>query len=156
MKDIFNFDPTLLLQAFGFIFLSLGVAARLGLWKKWYWRTKGAVYSYVPLGLLFLVYSFNELAKARLGQYFWMYQALFGVLIVLGIWLSFRPPKFVKPAWVRWVEAQPAQVVKDMEQDALDDPNWERHVTSPEAVDTWAKSLKLKKPKPKTSSQSRK
>jgi len=156
MKDIFNFDPTLLLQAFGFIFLSLGVAARLGLWKKWYWRTKGAVYGYIPLGLLFLVYSFNDLAKERLGPYLWVYQVSIGILIILGVWLSFRPPEFVKPAWVRWVEAQPTQVLKAMEQDALDDPNWERHIISPEAVDLWANSLKLKKPKLKTSSKSRK
>src|SRR5512138_2239781 len=134
MLDI---DPTLLLQAFGLIFLGVGMAARLGVWKKWYWRTKGSMYGYIPLGLMFLLYSFYEPVKERLGTTFWMFQSLFLVLIAIGAWLSLRPPAFIKPTWVRWVEAHPRDVRQAMERAAKDDPDWEQHVTSPEAVESW-------------------
>jgi hypothetical protein len=156
-KDrMFDIDPTLLLQAFGLIFLGVGMAARLGVWKKWYWRTKGSMYGYMPLGLMFLLYSFYEPVKERLGTSFWMFQSLFLVLIAIGAWLSLRPPAFIKPTWVRWVEAHPKDVRQAMERAATDDPTWEQHVTSPEAVDAWARTLKFKNPRSKTNPKAKK
>ena len=153
---MFNLDPTLLLQAFGLTFLGVGMAVRLGLWKKWYWRTKGSLYSYMPLGTMFLLYSLYEPMKARLGASFWMFQSLFGVLILLGVWWSLRPPAFIKPAWVRWVEAHPKDVRQAMERAATDDSTWEQHVTSQEAVEAWARALKFKNPRSKAGSKAKK
>jgi len=153
---MFKFDPSLLLQAFGLIFMTLGLAARLGLWKKWYWRTKGSVYGYIPLGLMFLLYSFYGLAKERLTVPFWWFQALFAVLLIVGLWWSFRPPSFVKPAWVRWVEAYPKNITTAMEQATAEESDWDRHVTSPEAIEAWVKGLKLKKPRSKGNSKAKK
>ena len=147
---MFKLDPSLLLQAFGITFFAIGMAARLGLWKKWYWRTKGSMYGYMPLGLMFLLYSFYEPVRERLGASFWMYQSIFGILILVGAWWSFRPPWFIKPAWVRWVEAYPRDVRQAMEQAAADNADWDRHVTSPEAIEAWVKGLKMKKARSKT------
>jgi hypothetical protein len=154
MKSIFNFDTQLLLQAFGLIFIVIGLVARMGLWKKWYWRSKGTVYSYIPLGLIFLLYSYNDLASARLGASFWLYQLSYIIPVAVGIWWVVRTPAFIKPDWVRWVEAYPEPVYQAMQQAAQDNPDWESHVTSPEKVQAWAKSLErvksLQKAKSKT------
>ena len=151
-----KFEPSLLLQAFGIIFLAIGMAARLGLWKKWYWRTKGSMYGYMPLGLMFILYSYYEPVRESLGASFWMYQSLFAILIIVGAWFSFRPPGFIKPAWVRWIEAYPKDVHQTMQDAAADDPNWESHVTTPEAIELWVKALKMKKPRSKTNSKAKK
>ena len=144
---MFNLDPNLFLQAFGFIFIGMGVAVHYGLWKKWYWRSQGKAYGYIPVGLLFLLYSFNSQAQQRLGANYWLFNVAFGVLAVLSVGLFFRPPTFIKPAWVKWVEAYPPDVYKAMREAAQDDPNWDKHMSSPEAVDEWVRTLKKGKPK---------
>jgi hypothetical protein len=142
---MFPWDPKLLLQILGLVFVSIGAAARLGLWKQWYWKTRGTVYGYIPLGLLFLIYAFNDLAAEQLGSRYFLYQIAIGLVLVLGVWWSIRPPGFVKPAWVRWVERHSEAVRQVMGQDADKDKDWERHVASPEAVDAWAKALQRPK-----------
>lgn len=146
---MFPLDARLLLQAFGFVFLGIGLAARFGLWRNWYWRSRGTVYGYVPLGLLFLVYSYEELARERLGTLYPVFQVAIGLLILLGVWWSLRPPAFVKPAWVRWVERYPRPVIQAMARAAEEDKDWEQHVSSPEALDDWVKSLQRGGGKPK-------
>lgn len=153
---MFKLDPSLLLQAFGITFLGLGMAVRLGLWKKWYWRSRGTVYGYIPLGLIFLLYSFEALARQRLGTSYWLFQVSFGVIIAIGAWWTLRTPPFIKPTWVRWVEGHTASVLKAMEADAQADPNWERHVVSEQAVEAWIRGLDIKKSKSKGSTRAKK
>lgn len=148
MNSFFNFDTQLMLQAFGVIFIGLGVVVRLGTWKKWYWRSRTTIYSYIPLGLIFIMVSFNDLAKERLGANFWIYQACYAIPVLLGIWWVARTPAFVKPDWVKWIEAYPQKIYQAMQEDALADPEWERHVTSQKEVEIWAKSLERRRPKP--------
>jgi len=138
-------DQQFLMRIFGLTFISLGLSARLGLWKKWYWRSRGTVYSYIPLGLLFLLYSFNALAKARLGSYYVLYQSLFVLLIACGVWWSVRPPAFVKPAWVRWVEVYPQNVYEAIRKAVEQGENWEPNVVSPDKLEAWVKTLRGKK-----------
>jgi hypothetical protein len=146
---MFPWDPELLLQVLGLAFIAVGLAVRMGLWKKWYWKTRGTVYGYIPLGLLFLIYSFNDLAAERLGSRYFLFQVAIGLVIALGLWWSVRPPELIKPAWVRWVERHSQAVRLVMAQDADQDKEWERHVASPEAVDAWAKALQRPKAKRK-------
>jgi hypothetical protein len=126
------------------IFLALGVGARLGVWKKWYWGTKGAIYGYLPMGLVFLLYGFDSKATARLGSLHIAYQALMVLLGLCGLWWTFRPPAFVKPAWVRWVEAYPQNLYDAMAKAVKQGEAWEAHMASPESVDAWVKSLRPK------------
>ncbi len=156
MNSLFNFDTQPLLQAFGLIFIALGVVIRLGMWKKWYWRGKGTAYSYIPIGVIFLLYSFNDPAGAQLGPAYWIYLAVYAIPIALGVWWVLRPPAFVKPDWVRWIEAYPEKTCQAMQKDALGDPEWERHVTSPKSVEAWAKSLERGKPASKAGNNTRK
>lgn len=156
MNSLFNFDTQLLLQAFGIIFIGIGVVVRLGLWKQWYWRSKTSVYAYIPLGIIFFMVSFNDLAREQLGVNFWVYQACYAVPVALGVWWVARTPTFVKPDWVRWVEAYPPRIYEAMQQAALKDAEWERHVTSQKEVEAWAKSLERTKLRPKAGSKTTK
>jgi drug/metabolite transporter superfamily protein YnfA len=142
---MFGINQQLLMQAFGACFIIAGLAARLGLWKKWYWRTRGAIYGYIPLGLLFILYAFSTLAEERLGSTYVAYQGVGVLLIVLGLWWSVRPPALVKPSWVRWVEEYPESVREAMVRAVEEGEEWESHVESREAVDAWARGLRARK-----------
>jgi len=96
--------------------------------------------------VIFLLYSFNDQAGERLGPAYWIYLVGYAILVVIGIWWVLRTPAFVKPDWVRWIEAYPEKTCKAMQKDALGDPEWEMHVTSPESVEAWARSLEKGKP----------
>lgn len=141
MSNFFNFDTTLLLQAFGLVFLGLGVVIRTGTWKRWYWASKTSGYSYFPIGIVFLMYSFNDQVSARLGSLAWIYLACYAIPVGVGIWWTVHPPTFVKPKWARWVEAYPEKAYQAMKKDALADPRWERHVASENSLRDWARSL---------------
>jgi uncharacterized membrane protein len=140
---MFKFDPTLLIMAFGVIFISLGIAARLGLWKKWYWQSHGSAYGYIPIGCLFIFYSYYDTLKIILGANSWLFPVLFGLLAALGIWWSVRPPSFIKPKWVRWIEKHPSNLVEAMKRAANQSTDWECYITNEEAVDAWARTIKI-------------
>lgn len=145
-------NQQLLMWMFGAAFAAAGAAARLGRWKKWYWTSRGAVYGYVPLGLLFFVYAFNADAEELLGPHVWLYHAVVVLLIAVGVWWSLRPPAFVKPAWVLWVEEYPQAVQEAMADAAKEDEAWESHVASQEAVSAWAQTLRKKQRRSKATS----
>jgi hypothetical protein len=139
---MFKFDPNLLILSFGLIFTSLGIAARFGLWKKWYWQSRGSAYGYIPIGCMFILYSYYEQLKVILGSNNWLFPVFFGLLMALGIWWSLRPPSFIKPSWIRWIEKHPVNLVEAMKRAANENGDWERHVTSEDAVDAWARTIK--------------
>lgn len=144
------FDPNLLLIAFGFAFIAIWLTMRLGRWKKWYWKSRGGVYGYLPLGFLFLLYAFREQAAELLGDAFNPLSiAVFVLLGALAVWFSLRPPAFIKPAWIRWVEAHPKHVINAMRNAVEEEDNWEEHVLSQEAVNQWAKAVTRKTSKKK-------
>jgi len=147
---MFGIDHQFLMQAFGVCFTIAGVAARLGVWKKWYWVSRGAVYGYAPLGLLFILYSVDAVAQEQLGSYLIVYQGAGVLLIMLGLWWSLRPPAFAKPAWIRWIEEHPEKVREAMARAAKEGKEWESHVTSRESVDQWAKTLRPRKRRSKS------
>jgi hypothetical protein len=153
MNNLFNFDTPFLLRTFGLIFIGIGIVARLGIWKKWYWRSRGMVYSYIPIGVVFFLYGLNEPARARLGTFYWFYQLGYAIPVIAALWWMVRPPSFVKPDWVRWVEAYPEKTFQAMQQAAEEDPNWESHVASEQKVAAWVKSLGKGKNKPKAKSR---
>ena len=133
-------NPNLITGVLGLVFIAIGLMIKLGLWKKYFWRTRGGMYGYMPLGMLFILYSYQEEAQL-LGSRYWMYLAAFGILIAIAVWWSVRPPAFLKPEWVLWVEAHPRHVIDRMRKDAENDPDWVRHTTSQETIDQWAKEL---------------
>jgi hypothetical protein len=135
-----NLNPQLIITIIGIVFIGLGIAARMGAWKKWYWRTRGGAYGYVPMGCLFVVYAYEEAIIQSVQQSGLI--AIYIVLAVLVIYLSLRPPKWIKPTWIRWIEEQSPASQKAMRNFAKDDDDWMLHVNTRDAVQKWAKQLK--------------
>ena len=135
-----NLNPQLIILLIGLIFVALGIAALTGWWKKWYWRTRGGAYGYIPMGLLFVIYAY----EAQVAQYIGAAGVItaYVVLAVLVVYLSLRPPRWIKPNWIRWVEDLPAAMQKAMRAVAKEDDDWMTHMNTQEAVKKWAKQLK--------------
>jgi hypothetical protein len=146
MPDI---DTDVLLRFVGYGFMVAWVLVRAGLWKGWYWRSRGGVYAYLPLGVVFVLYSYRETIEAALGANFTWFIVFMFLLGALCIWLSLRPPDVVKPAWVRWIDEHPSRIRKAMAEAVEEDDAWEEHVQSRQAVNRWAQSLARKLPKSK-------
>lgn len=151
----FNLDATLLIQAFGLIFVTLGVTARLSYWKKWYWQIHNSSYGYIPYGCLFVIYSYNENLLDFFKPNQWLVYIIYGAFLAIGLWFSMRTPLFMKPLWVRWIEKYPKNIIDAMRIEAKDDTTWEKHIKDEAAVDVWAKMVKTSKGYKKASSASK-
>jgi hypothetical protein len=144
---MFDFDTNLVLKFIGTGFAIAWVFVRLGYWKGWYWRTRGGVYAYLPLGIVFILYTYQNLAQEQLGSNYYLY---FGGMILLAlvcVWWSVKPPAIVQPTWIRWVEEHPRRVRTAMAAEVQAGEEWEEHVQSKESVDAWARRLRQKMPK---------
>lgn len=138
MPDI---DTSMLLRFLGIGFMLAWGAVRFGFWKGWYWRTRGGAYAYLPLGIIFVLYTYQDQAQAVLGTRYALYLALMILLAGTCVWWSAKPPAFVKPAWIRWIEAHPPKIRQAMVQAVEAGEDWESHVRSQAEVDAWAKAL---------------
>jgi len=141
---MFGFDQLVLLRLVGFGFVAMGLGARFGLWKKWYWRSRGGAYTYLPLGVLLFLYTYTDLAKVSLGPYYFLFWAAIFLLAVFCLWWTVRTPAFVKPTWVRWVDKHPKRVIEAMADEVEAGEEWEGYIESEAKVDQWAKRLNTK------------
>jgi hypothetical protein len=135
-----NFDAQLITLIVGLIFVGLGIAVRLGTWKGWYWRTRGGVYGYIPMGIMFMVYAYQEALFMDMNVFIPI--ILYSLLGILVVFLSLRPPRWVKPAWILWLEELPKASLKAIHKAVNDGDEWQSHVSSQRDVQDWAKSLK--------------
>jgi hypothetical protein len=142
-----NQTVTIVLQFFGVVFIVLGAAGLLGIWKNWYWRSQRTIYGYIPFGLMFLLSAFEPQVRQQLGSAVWVLFVLYTLLFALGMVGFFRPPRFVKPKWVQPIEAQPASVYQVMRKQVKEGANWRQRVSSPEELDAWIKEIRRQKPK---------
>lgn len=133
-------DVDLALTFLGLALLAFGLYIHVGKWKEWYWKTRGGVYGYVPLGLMLIVESNYKRVIPDAPRFISL--AILGLLAILALYLTIKQPAWVKPNWVRWVESQPKRIRLAMQADALVDRNWSQHTSSQEAVELWAKELK--------------
>ncbi|UCF62182.1 MAG: hypothetical protein JSV37_05675 [Anaerolineaceae bacterium] len=146
---MFGFDQQVLLRLMGIGFALMGLGARVGAWKKWYWGTRGGAYAYLPIGMMFILFTYNAYFQESLGPYYFLYWVAIILVALLILWWAARPPAFVKPRWVRWVEKYPPHVIKAMAAEVEEGEAWEENITSEDAVDQWAKRVKGKPPKKK-------
>jgi hypothetical protein len=133
-----------IIRLLGIFFVMLGLTIRMGYIKKLYFASRGGIYGYIPMGLLFVLYTYFEGVTATNPAMINYYYAAFGILLALTVYLSIAKPRFVKPTWVTWVEKYPEKVIKAMAEDVKSNNEWEKNTVSEEAVDKWAKSLKRK------------
>lgn len=128
-----------LIRILGVFFVLFGIAIRLGYFKKMYFSSKGGIYGYLPMGLVFVLYSYYEEYKATNPENMLPYYIAFGVLIVGALYLSIAKPKWMKPTWVGWVEKYPPKVIKKMTSAVQNGTDWEENLASEASVDAWAK-----------------
>lgn len=147
---MFDIDTDTLLRFIGVGFALAWLIVRFGYWKGWYWRTRGGVYAYLPLGVVFYLYTYQELAQEKLGPNFFIYYGVMILLTLICVWWSVRPPAIIQPTWIRWIEQHPQRIRKAMANEVQNGVDWEKHVLSKEAVDAWARKLKRGLPKSKS------
>jgi hypothetical protein len=133
-------DTDLLLSAIGLGLIAYGLYVRFGSWKDWYWKTRGGMYGYIPLGLMLLFEANYIQFIPNAPRYISIVVLVLLALVVL--YLTIKQPYWIKPNWVRWLENQPKRIQQAMQEDAQLDKNWSRHTNSAEAVELWAKELK--------------
>ena len=144
-----NIDLNYAVPLLGLIFIFAGVIIRLGNLKQVYWKSHRSMVGYIPLGILFVVAGFYDFASKQGSVVFYAYIALLVIVVGLTLYFATRPPDFLKPAWIRWVEKYPKAVQKAMAVDVESNEQWKQNVNSETAVDAWAKQLARKIPKKK-------
>jgi len=144
-----NIDVNYAISLLGIIFVFAGVFIRMGNLKQVYWRSSRSMVGYIPLGIVFIVAGLYDSASRQGGTKFYAYIALLVIVVGLTIYCAARPPDFIKPTWIRWIEKYPKAVQKAMAADVEDNSNWKENVTSEAAVNAWAKQLSRKLPKRK-------
>ncbi len=144
-----NIDLNIAVPVLGIIFIFAGVFIRLGNLKQVYWKSSRSMVGYIPLGILFLVAGLYDAASKRGSLVFYAYIALLVIVVALTIYLAARPPAFLKPEWIRWIEKYPKAIQKAMAADVEVNDKWKQNVSSEAAVDAWAKQLSRKLPKKK-------
>jgi hypothetical protein len=142
---VFGIDESLLTRIIGAAFVLLWLAARLSLWKRWFWRSPRSVYPYLPIGLVFLVYPEYERAQAAGGTEATVYLAILIALGLIAIWWMIRPPAFVKPDWVRWIQKHPESTYTAMRDLVNEGAEWRDQITDQRAVDRWARRVGRKR-----------
>lgn len=139
---------TLMLQLFGALFILMGLAGHLGLYKAWYWNSPNRIYGYVPIGVVFIVSSLEADLRAKLGQLDWMVVGLYVILFGLALWWFIKPPKFIKPGWIRLIEAASKRDYQVMVQDVKAGMDWHKRVATPEVLAEWIKEAHRRPLKP--------
>jgi hypothetical protein len=142
-------DINFVIPLMGVAFIFFGLYIRLGNLKQVYWKSRRSMFGYIPLGLIFLLAGYYDLASSQGPYIFYAYIALFVILGGHTVFLTARPPAFIKPDWIQWVEKHPINIQKAMQADVQENPDWKKNVTSETAVDAWAKQVGRKLPKKK-------
>lgn len=140
-------DLMLLMKGLAIGFMLVGLAVHLGFWKGWYWRSRGGAYAYIPMGIVFMMYSYQSFLIEKLGMVPTV--VLFFLFVAIILWFTLKPPEILKPRWVLWVEKYPNKVRRAMTQEVLDGEKWEPWVKSEAEVDAWAARVAKKLPKDK-------
>ena len=107
-----SLDSPLFFAALGVFFITASVFGITGKWKRWYWTSRKSVYLYLPIGVLFLLATLGFWVKA--GILSTVLQGAEIVLLGIAIWWVTSPPGFLKPAWIRTIEAHPKSVYDAM------------------------------------------
>ena len=142
-----NLDLDFVLPLMGAAFIFLGLMIRSGSMKPVYWKSRRSAYGYIPLGLVFIAAGFYERAQEQPPAVFYAYIAIFAIVIALTLYFGAKPPEFMKPNWVRWIEKHPKSIQKAMAAEVEAGEEWKNFVVSERAVDAWARRLGLKMPK---------
>jgi len=139
---MYGISLNLIMQIFGAFFIAMGVAGLLSIYKNWYWQSRQSIYGYIPFGLIFIVSSFETQIRQQLGPNGWLVIVIYSILFAIGVWGFARPPQFIRPGWIRQIEAQPKNVYDTMVKEVKAGVNWRQNVASPEALAEWIRTIR--------------
>jgi hypothetical protein len=142
-------DNNFFIPLIGVAFILVGIYIRMGYMKQVYWKSRRSMFGYIPLGLVFILVGYYSTYSNKAPYVFYAYIALLVILVVLTVYLTSRPPNFIKPEWIKWIEKYPKKIQKAMKGDTEVDDDWKQRVTSEADVDAWAKELARNLPKKK-------
>ncbi|MEA4811667.1 MAG: hypothetical protein VB108_03740 [Anaerolineaceae bacterium] len=135
-----SIDNDFALNMIGLGLVAFGLYIRFGNWKDWYWKTRGGMYGYIPLGLMMLAEANYKAVIPNAPRYVSI--SLMVALLLFALFLTLKQPKWIKPKWVNWIESQPKKVQQAMLVSAASDKNWSEHTASEAAIEAWVKELK--------------
>ncbi|MCL4560725.1 MAG: hypothetical protein M1281_08940 [Chloroflexi bacterium] len=132
----------IIFQIAGIFFIASGLAGHIGLWKGWYWLSRHLIYGYIPFGVLLILASFDAQFHLLLpAADDWVPTAIYSVLFVLGVGATIWPPQWLKPAWIREIEAQPRYVYRTMVHQINAGVKWRDKVNKPRGLETWMREI---------------
>jgi hypothetical protein len=145
-----QFDFNFFIPLLGAAFVLAGIYIRMGYMKQVYWKSRRSMFGYIPLGLVFILVGYYNTFSSQAPYIFYGYIALLAIMVMFTLYVSSsRPPAFIVPEWIKWVEKYPKNIQKAMRIEADVDDEWKQYVTSEAGVDAWAKELARKLPKKK-------
>lgn len=138
---------------FGFSFVLLFLLIRFDVFKSWAilktlpgLMSARMFYAIFPIALGFMMLSFI-LGIPGYDPNKSPYSILLTISIwggpLLGFWFMYRPPKWIVPKWLRWLEREYGYCVDILLEDAqrMGRWNWERQVRSQAGMQTWIDSV---------------
>jgi hypothetical protein len=134
------------LAGMGLVFIFLGSGVRLGYWKRWYlgpddpiFYPKPGVYGFIPLGLAFIILALG-LVFPNLED--WLVLEIPIFLCLVTILLVGLQPWWIKPAWVRWLEEENADILDRLIEEARRTKDWHKRVATQEGLEAWVAEVR--------------
>jgi hypothetical protein len=132
--------------ALGAAFLSLFLLIRLGLYKSWFVTktlpghiSARMFYSTFPLGIEFLFWSILPILPGYDNRNWDIWDAVFFILLLLPLYFLWRPPQWVVPAWVKWIEKEYGYCLDILAEEGqqMGRWEWESQVRTQEGMQVW-------------------
>jgi hypothetical protein len=138
-------EPKIFILLLGFFFSATGVAGLSGRYKRWYWNSRRMVYAYFPFGILFILAAVGQTySDPGIGRCFYIAEiAVFAV----AAWWALWPPRFIRPAWIRRIEACPKEVYETMVKSVKDGKEWHSKVETSDSLEKWIRTIEKNIPK---------
>lgn len=131
---------SVLLLSLGIFFLGQGILMRLGILKYWF-ATKRVptlvipdfAFGLIPVGLALVVLGLTPKMD-------WLVSIFMGLGVVFTLWT----PRWLKPAWLCWLEDNYGDLMPQLRQDAqrIGRWQWQRMVRTQEGLERWAESVR--------------
>lgn len=134
---MFNANANVLLPVFGGAFIIAWLMGIFWNWRSWYWRSQRAIYSYLPIGLLFILASFEKQMLVFID--IWFLRAAYFILIAVAVWWTVRTPALIKPWWAKEIDGQPRAVYSSLRKFVQQDKDWLLHFKDKETLLLWIK-----------------
>ncbi len=145
---------TLLFLIIGIGFFLLGLRMILSNDKFWWWSKSTAavptnvVFAAFPATFLFFLmayifyYQFSLSTKVKDDLSFFVGIPLIIIAVVLSIW----QPRWLKPKWLRWLEANHGSILPLLQEEARQEEwsTWQKKVETQEGLEAWVAEVREK------------